>query len=102
MKTLRALAALAAALVASLVLAQAPRPTPPPLSFGTGIEIFNLTLSVTDPGGHYVTDLKFRWLAVTETRVVESEDPVNYRWVGEGNNGKAERVKDEVPGGTTG
>ena len=22
-----------------------------------------------------------RWLAVRDTRVVESEDPVNYRWV---------------------
>ena len=28
-----------------------------------------------------VTELAYRWLAVRETRVVESEDPVNYRWV---------------------
>ena len=28
-----------------------------------------------------VKDLMMRWLAVRETRVVESDDPVNYRWV---------------------
>jgi Ca-activated chloride channel homolog len=66
MKPGRVLAPLAAALAATLVLAQAPRPTPPPLSFGTGIEIINLTLSVTDPGGHYVTDLKREDFAVFE------------------------------------
>lgn len=27
----------------------------------------------------YVADLSMRWLAVRETRVVESDDPVNYR-----------------------
>jgi hypothetical protein len=27
----------------------------------------------------YVTGLAARWLLVTETRVVESDDPVNYR-----------------------
>lgn len=27
----------------------------------------------------YVADLKARWILVTETRVVESDDPVNYR-----------------------
>jgi Ca-activated chloride channel homolog len=32
--------------------------TPPPLSFGTEIEIVNLSVSVTDPLGQYVTDLK--------------------------------------------
>jgi hypothetical protein len=32
-----------------------------------------------------VRDLEMRWLLVTGTRVVESDDPVNYRWVdGEG------------------
>lgn len=25
-------------------------------------------------------DLESRWLLVTDTRVVESDDPVNYRW----------------------
>jgi hypothetical protein len=28
-----------------------------------------------------VRDLMMRWFAVRETRVVESDDPVNYRWV---------------------
>ena len=27
-----------------------------------------------------VQDLMMRWFAVRETRVVESDDPVNYRW----------------------
>ncbi len=28
-----------------------------------------------------VRNLMMRWLSVRETRVVESDDPVNYRWV---------------------
>jgi hypothetical protein len=28
-----------------------------------------------------VHDLMFRWFTVRDTRVVESSDPVNYRWV---------------------
>jgi hypothetical protein len=28
-----------------------------------------------------VADLACRWLAVTDTRVVECDDPVNYRWI---------------------
>jgi hypothetical protein len=28
-----------------------------------------------------VRDLMMRWFAVTDTRVVESDDPVNYRYV---------------------
>ena len=28
-----------------------------------------------------VRDLRARWLLVTDTRVVESDDPVNYRWI---------------------
>ena len=28
-----------------------------------------------------VRDLEMRWLAVRDTRVVESDDPVNYRYV---------------------
>lgn len=35
-----------------------------------------------------VEDLMSRWMMVTDTRVVESTDPVNYRWV----NGKLEAV----------
>jgi hypothetical protein len=27
-----------------------------------------------------VRDLSFRWILVRDTRVVESTDPVNYRW----------------------
>jgi hypothetical protein len=27
-----------------------------------------------------VQNLSWRWLSVRETRVVESDDPVNYRW----------------------
>jgi hypothetical protein len=33
-----------------------------------------------------VRDLQWRWAAVRETRVVESDDPVNYRYI----NGKLE------------
>jgi hypothetical protein len=36
-----------------------------------------------------VTDLMMRWYAVRDTRVVESDDPVNYRRV----NGKSEPIK---------
>lgn len=28
-----------------------------------------------------VADLRSRWLLVTETRVVESDEPVNYKWI---------------------
>lgn len=35
-----------------------------------------------------VKDLMNRWFLVTDTRVVESDEPVNYRWV----NGKLESV----------
>lgn len=35
-----------------------------------------------------VRDLMGRWLLVTDTRVMPSDDPVNYRWV----DGKLERV----------
>jgi hypothetical protein len=37
-----------------------------------------------------VADLFNRWMLVRETRVVESSDPVNYRWV----DGKLEAVKE--------
>lgn len=30
----------------------------------------------------YVSDLAFRWILVRGTRVVPSDDPVNYRWNG--------------------
>ena len=36
-----------------------------------------------------VNELAYRWFAVTKTRVVESDDPVNYRWV----DGKLEPIE---------
>ena len=38
-----------------------------------------------------VRDLMMRWFAVQETRVVESDDPVNYRYV----NGRLESIVPE-------
>jgi len=35
-------------------------------------------------------DLMNRWMLVTDTRAVESDDPVNYTWV----NGRTEPVKE--------
>lgn len=40
-----------------------------------------------------VRDLFSRWTLVTETRVVESPDPVNYRWTSKG----LEKVDDLCP-----
>ena len=48
---------LAAALLAAPLGAQSPAPRPAAPTFGTGIEIINLTVSVTDPDGRYVTSL---------------------------------------------
>lgn len=31
----------------------------------------------------YVADLAFRWILVRGTRVLPSDDPVNYRWNGQ-------------------
>jgi hypothetical protein len=31
-----------------------------------------------------VANLKSRWMMVMETRVVESDEPVNYKWTSEG------------------
>ena len=39
-----------------------------------------------------VRDLMMRWFAVRETRVVESDDPVNYRYVG----GRLESLTSEA------
>ena len=39
-----------------------------------------------------VRDLMMRWFAVRETRVVESDDPVNYRYV----DGRLESLPSEV------
>lgn len=43
-----------------------PRPTPRPPTFEVGIEVINLTVSVTDPFNHYVTGLGDRDFAVFE------------------------------------
>jgi Ca-activated chloride channel homolog len=59
-------------LLASLASAQTPSPPPRPaptprtLEFGTGIEVINLNVSVTDPFNRYVTDLKKPDFAVFE------------------------------------
>jgi hypothetical protein len=37
----------------------------------------------------YVSDLMWRWMQVTDTRVVDTSEPVNYRW----HEGKAERIE---------
>jgi hypothetical protein len=39
-----------------------------------------------------VRNLMMRWLAVRETRVVESDDPVNYRYI----NGRLESITSEA------
>ena len=39
-----------------------------------------------------VRDLASRWMLVRDQRVVESEDPVNYRWI----DGKLEDVEGRV------
>lgn len=46
-----------------------PSPTPPSLTFGVGIEMVNLTVSVTDERNRYVTDLTRRDFAVYEDGV---------------------------------
>lgn len=40
-----------------------------------------------------VANLKARWMMVVDTRVVECEDPVNYRWV----DGVLVDVEQEAP-----
>jgi Ca-activated chloride channel homolog len=46
-----------------------PSPTPPSLTFGVGIEMVNLTVSVTDERNRYVTDLARKDFAVYEDGV---------------------------------
>jgi hypothetical protein len=38
-----------------------------------------LRFATRDEAEHYVSDLAWRWTLVTDTRVVESDEPVNYR-----------------------
>jgi len=39
-----------------------------------------------------VYDLSMRWMMVRETRVVESDDPVNYAWI----DGRLVRVEEAI------
>ena len=64
-------ALLAAALAAALLLtsvarAQVPSPTPRPPRFEAGIEVINLTLSITDGRSRYITDLQQKDFLVYE------------------------------------
>ena len=51
------------------VAAPAQQPTPPPIVFGTGIEVINLNVTVTDPRGQYVTGLDKEEFSVYEDGV---------------------------------
>jgi VWFA-related protein len=64
----RAFALLALAPLAGAVLAQAPRQPAPP-TFGVGIDVINLQVSVTDGQNRYVTDLNPKDFAVYEDGV---------------------------------
>lgn len=48
-------------------------------------------LASKEEARQYGDDLMWRWTAVREVRVVESTDPVNYRYI----NGKLERIENE-------
>jgi hypothetical protein len=39
-----------------------------------------LRFATRDEAEAYVKDLSYRWTSVRETRVIESDDPVNYEW----------------------
>jgi hypothetical protein len=41
-----------------------------------------LRFATRDEAEAYVLDLSCRWTLVTQTRVIESDDAVNYRWTG--------------------
>lgn len=60
-----------AGLLAAAARGQQPQPaaTPRPLTFGTGIDVINLNVSVTDAQNRYVTDLKKPDFAVFEDGV---------------------------------
>lgn len=59
----------ALALAAASLLAQPQQPTPRPPTFEVGIEVINLTISVTDTFNHYVTGLGEKEFAVFEDGV---------------------------------
>jgi Ca-activated chloride channel family protein len=63
----RPIALLAAALLlTSIARAQVPSPTPRPPRFEAGIEVINLTLSITDGRSRYITDLQQKDFLVYE------------------------------------
>jgi len=39
-----------------------------------------LRFATKEEAEHYVLDLMMRWTMVRDTRVIEVDDPVNYRW----------------------
>jgi Ca-activated chloride channel family protein len=58
--------------------AQAPRPTPRPPVFGTGVEVINLNVTVTDGRGRYVTDLRQPDFAIFEDGVRQDVSIYNH------------------------
>jgi hypothetical protein len=42
-----------------------------------------MAFATKEEAERYVADLSMRWFAVTNTRVVESDEPVNYAIVGD-------------------
>ena len=63
----------------------------PEVQVGTGKWNCNsLVFATREEAQLNVDALEFRWLAVTDTRVVETTDPVNYAWA----NGQLVAVKE--------
>lgn len=52
----------------------------------------SLRFATREEAEQNVANLEARWMLVTATRVVESDDPVNYRWV----DGKGLQAVDAV------
>jgi len=65
----RTVLAVLAGLATATLSAQTRQPTPRPPTFGAGIEVINLNVSVTDARSHYITDLKGPDFAVFEDGV---------------------------------
>ena len=65
----RTVLAVLAGLATATLSAQTRQPTPRPPTFGAGIEVINLNVSVTDARSHYITDLKGSDFAVFEDGV---------------------------------
>jgi hypothetical protein len=43
-----------------------------------------LRFATREEAESYVFDLSMRWTLVSDTRVIESDDPINYRWTEKG------------------